>query len=97
MAANEKAQPVAPGQTREILRTEILSQNGQSVNQANWLHDFRARHPKIKGTEIVEAIRLSFPGFDKTLLSKCLNPEKYGVKLTPEAMNQLINHFEERK
>ena len=105
MAAKEQPhQPYDPEQKRKpgLLEQDradgnkhdkTLSQKTDSV-KANWLEDFRARHPEIKGTEIVEAIRLSFPGFDKTMLSKCMNPEKYGVKLTKEAMNQLINYFE---
>ena len=73
----------------------ILTPNQHSV-KANWLEDFRACHPKIKDTEIVEAIRLSFPGFDKTLLSKCKSPEKYGVELSEGVKTCLIEAFEER-
>ncbi len=70
-----------------------LTQKDDSV-KANWLWDFRVRHQDIKCTEIADAIRLLFPGFDKTLLSKCMNPEKYGIALMPEAMQQLIEQFE---
>lgn len=74
----------------------ILSQNFNSV-KTNWLEDFRVRHPDIKGTEIVETVRLLFSGFDKTLLSKCMNPGKYGIKLTPEAMKILTDQLERSK
>ena len=72
---------------------KTLSQKPDSV-KANWLEDFRVRHPEIKGTEIVEAVRLLYPGFDKTLLSKCMSPGKYGVELSPEAISILIDRFE---
>ena len=31
--------------------------------------------------EVIQALREEFPGFDKTLLSKVENPDKYGVRL----------------
>ena len=71
----------------------ILTPNADSV-KANGLEGFRARHPHVKGTEIVEALRLSFPGFDKSLLSKVSSPEKYGVILAPEAVQLLKQAFE---
>ena len=94
MAANEKARPVAADQGQELKHDEILSQKEASVNTANWLKDFRASHPKLQGTEIVEAVRILFPGFDKTLLSKCMNPEKYGIQLSQEVMERLKSTFE---
>lgn len=30
----------------------------------------------------VEAVRAVYPGFDKSLLTKCRNPDKYGVEPT---------------
>ncbi len=96
MAANKKPglreQDRADGKKHDT----ILSQNPDSV-KTNWLEDFRVRHPEIKGTEIIETVRLLFPGFDKSLLSKCMNPGKYGIKLTPEAMSILIDQFERSK
>lgn len=94
MAANEKAWPVAADQGQELKHDKILSQNRASVNMANWLKDFRAAHPKLQGNEIVEAVRILFPGFDKTLLSKCMNPEKYGIQLSQEVMERLKSIFE---
>lgn len=96
MAVNEKpgllAQDRADGKKHDIK----VSQKTDSV-KANWLEDFRVRHPEIKSAEIIEAIRLSFPGFDKTLLSKCLNPEKYGVELSESAKAYLTDAFEGRE
>ena len=98
MAAQTNEKPGLREQDRAngIKHVTILTPNQHSV-KANWLEDFRACHPKIKGTEIVEAIRLSFPGFDKTLLSKCLSPEKYGVELSEDVKTYLTEVFEERE
>ncbi len=94
MAANEKARPVAADQTKDQKHDEILSQNEASVNLANWLKDFRAAHPKLQGTKIVETVRVLFPAFDKTLFSKASSPEKYGICLTPEVVQLLEEAFE---
>ena len=91
---NEKARPVAADQGQGSKHDEILSQNGASVNMANWLRDFRAAHPKMQGTKIIETVRLLFPGFDKTLYSKASSPEKYGICLTAEAIKLLEDTFE---
>ena len=100
MAANEKAQSVAAdtgqGAKAQKCHAEILSPNGDSVKTTDWLTDFRVRR-KMKGTEIVEAIRSLFPGFDKSLLSKVSSPEKYGICLAPEAIRLLKTTFEGEK
>ncbi len=86
------AQDRADGNKHDIK----VSQKTDSV-KANWLEDFRAHHPGLKNAEIIEAIRLSFPGFDKTLLSKCMSPEKYGVELSESVKAYLTNAFEGRE
>ena len=92
MAANEKAQSVAAdtgqGAKAQKCHAKILSPNGDSVNTTDWLTDFRVRR-KMKGTEIVETVRSLFPGFDKALLSKCMRPDYYGIRLSPEAQELL--------
>ena len=93
--ANEKPGLLEQDRANGNKHDTILTPNQHSV-KANWLEDFRACHPKIKDTEIVEAIRLSFPGFDKTLLSKCKSPEKYGVELSEAVKTCLVVTFEER-
>ena len=67
---------------------EMIPQARQAVKRANWLRDFHVQSG-MKSAEIVELIRPSFPGFDKSLLAKCENPEKYGVQLSRKAMNLL--------
>lgn len=100
MAVNEQSMPATKKRpdplqrikARELKHDEILSRTGKSV-KTDWLTDFRVRH-QLKGTEIVEAIRSLYPGFDKSLLSKVSSPEKYGVCLTPEAEELLRKTFE---
>ncbi|MDO4175801.1 MAG: hypothetical protein Q4D42_13665 [Eubacteriales bacterium] len=38
-------------------------------------------------------VKKQYPGFDKSLLSKCTNSQKYGVQLVPEAMKILLKRF----
>lgn len=46
-----------------------------------------------ENAEMVALIKKSYPGFDKPLLSKCSNSERYGVELVPEAMKILLKRF----
>ena len=72
---------------QEKKHDEMIALPNRSV-KANWLRDFHVQSG-MKSAEIVELIRPSFPGFDKSLLAKCENPEKYGVQLSRKAMNLL--------
>ena len=47
----------------------------------------------ISPKEAVSTLRPRFPSFDKTLLSKCQNPDKYGVVLHPDGLKALQNAF----
>ena len=94
MRAIEKARPVAAEPSQRDLHDGILSQNGASVNLANWLKDFRATHPKMQGTKIIEAVRVLYPGFDKSLFSKASNPDYYGICLTADAIRLLEETLE---
>ena len=76
-----EANDVAPN------HTEIVSRTGKPV-KANWLRAFHVRSGLTAG-EIVELIRPLYPSFDKTLLVKCENPEKYGIRLSQRAIRQL--------
>lgn len=40
---------------------------------------------KIKATTAVERLRQEFPGMSNSVYSMARNPEKYGIRLTPEA------------
>lgn len=43
--------------------------------------------------EIVSIVRAKYRGFDKPLLSKAENAEKYGVQLTPEALRLVVEEY----
>ncbi|MDO4175778.1 MAG: hypothetical protein Q4D42_13550 [Eubacteriales bacterium] len=43
--------------------------------------------------EMILLVKKQYPGFDKSLLSKCTNSQKYGVQLVPEAMKILLKRF----
>lgn len=43
------------------------------------------KNQEPKNSELVNAVKAVFPGFDKTLLSKCRRTEKYGVEMSPGA------------
>ena len=44
----------------------------------------------LSPTEAVALLRNRFPSLDKSLLSKCCNPDKYGCVLHPEAYVELM-------
>lgn len=44
---------------------------------------------RMTGDEVVETISSKYEGFTKSLLSKVLYPERYGVELIPAAMKLL--------
>lgn len=46
-----------------------------------------------ENAEMVALVKKAYPGFDKSLLSKCSNSERYGVELVPEAMKILLKRF----
>lgn len=71
---------------------EIIPRTKKTVKRTNWLKDFHMRK-RLKPGEIVETVRLLFPGFDKPLLSKCENPERYGVQLSQKAIRLLKDTF----
>jgi hypothetical protein len=43
--------------------------------------------------DIVQEVKPVYPGFDKTLLSKCLNADKYGVTMTNGSFECLVKAF----
>lgn len=54
---------------------------------------------KLPAKEIVAVVQRMYPSFDKTMLSKSENGDKYGVSIRRDALNALIDEFapEERK
>lgn len=55
------------------------------------LREFQERN--IPNMDIIDTMRTAWPGFDKTLLSKCRNHKHYGVGLRREAVKLLSEHF----
>lgn len=57
------------------------------------LTEIRTKHGS---KAVVDAVRVDYPGFNKRLLSQCENPNKYGVRLVPEA-DKLVEALEAPK
>lgn len=55
------------------------------------LQEFQQRN--IPNLDIIDTMRTAWPGFDKSLLSKCRNYKHYGVGLRREAVKLLAEHF----
>lgn len=55
------------------------------------LEEFQRRN--IPNIDIIDTMRTAWPGFDKSLLSKCRNYKHYGVSLRREAVKLLSEHF----
>lgn len=55
------------------------------------LKEFQRRN--IPNIDIIDTMRTAWPGFDKSLLSKCRNYKHYGVGLRREAVKLLSEHF----
>ena len=75
---------------------ERISKSRLSVKRANWLREFHVRSG-LTSREIVELIRPLCPGFDKPLLVKCENPEKYGIQLCQRVIRRLKQWEEEQQ
>lgn len=71
---------------------EIITRTKGTVKRANWLKDFHTQRG-LSCVEIVEAIRPLHPGFDRSLLSKCENTEKYGAQISQKAMLLLKKRY----
>lgn len=64
---------------------------------SNALRALRAEK-HIPAQAIIAALRLNgYAGFDKSLLSKAENSERYGIQLTPGAMATLYKTFDPEK
>ena len=96
MKAKEMSRDVGASPTHATGKhKEKIPRISRSV-KPGWLNQFLVRCEASR-TEVVETVRLSFPNFDKALLSKCEHPEKYGVQLTPKAKKLLNEAFTDRK
>lgn len=58
----------------------------------NELRELRLRK-KIPASEIIAFVQQYHPNFDKTMLSKCENSERYGATISRDIMNAIIAEF----
>lgn len=74
---------------KENTSLPILSPNGESVKS----HDLKKilELAGISPKRAVGILREKFPSLDKTVLSKCCKPEKYGCVLHPDGFQVLID------
>ena len=66
----------------------ILPENVADVKPANLLRQIE--EGGVKPSEIVSTVQRLYPGYEKTLHSKCKNGEKYGIMLRPDAMAAVV-------
>lgn len=57
------------------------------------LKELREGRTPQENAEMLLLVKKQYPGFDKSLLSKCSNSEKYGIELVSEAMEILLKRF----
>ena len=88
MADKERAALLAQTRPGEQIPADIIADLQASVNDDEL--DQLITDSKLKPGEVIAAVRQYFPSFDKTLLSKCRNPKKYGVVLHPLAEAAII-------
>lgn len=69
----------------------ILPENAADVKPANLLRQIE--EGGVKPSEIVSTVQRLYPGYEKTLHSKCKNGEKYGIMLRPDAMAAVVTQF----
>lgn len=79
-----------PAESRTgLAKSEILTNH--LPLDVKMMAEFKERH--ILDMDQVEVVRTIYPGFDGTLLSKCRNYRKYGVRIRTDALNALAEHF----
>lgn len=83
MADKERAALLAQTRPGEQIPADIIADLQASVNDDEL--DQLISEMQMKPGEVIAAVRQFFPSFDKTLLSKCRNPKKYGVVIHPLA------------
>lgn len=64
----------------------------RNERKGNTLREIRIKN-NLSASEIVSQVRSLYPKYDKALLSKCENGEKYGITLKHRAMKMLIDNY----
>lgn len=70
---------------------DILSAIGSTVKRNELKAAIEAAG--LEPREVVDIISELFPSFDKTMLSKCMKPQKYGVVLHPLGMKAITDRM----
>ena len=69
----------------------IVPDQTTDVKPANLLKQIE--EDGVKPSEMVAVVQRLYPGYEKTLHSKCKNGEKYGIMLRPDAMAAIVTRF----
>lgn len=94
--SKEKAVQTAPTAEPQRGKNELQTSFPMSIlpdapTDVKLLQEFQQRN--IPNIDIIDTMRTAWPGFDKSLLSKCRNYKHYGVGLRREAVKLLSDHF----
>lgn len=84
MGEKERAALLAQTRPKAIYPADILSAIEAPVKRDELKRAIEAA--KLTPREVVEIVSALFPSFDKTMLSKCMKPQKYGVVLHPDGL-----------
>ena len=74
---------------QEYSSAEDLSSGGSSGNQ---LKSLRVLY-SLGAKDIAETVQLTYPRFDRYLLSKCEAPEQYGIEIRKDALKRLYMKY----
>ena len=69
----------------------IVHDKAPDVKPANLLRQIE--ESGVKPAEMIATVQRLYPGYEKTLHSKCKNGEKYGIMLRPDAMAAVVTRF----
>ncbi len=93
-----EAAPLARKQPLQALTNEpiaILDDSKEEVNR-NALRELRLAR-EVPAAEMVAAVQELYPGYDKTLQSKCERSHHYGIRLCDDAMESLYRTYAPEK
>lgn len=94
-----EAVPLARKQPLQVLTNEpitILDDSTKEVNHRNALRELRLAR-EVPASNMVAVVKTLYPGYDKTLQSKCERSHHYGVKLCDDAMEKLYQAYAPEK
>jgi len=69
----------------------IVHEDASPVKPSNLLQQIEAKG--VKPAEMIAVIHGIYPGYEKSLHSKCKHGEQYGVMLRPDAMSAILTRF----